>query len=303
MYNLRDVGGTLTNKNFNLADMEVKVGTTRNDLSGAIQQAVQDITALLYQSKLIDYVRKVPMDSPSLKIPAAYNASGYASTQSESSGKGQSWISGDVVRLDVATEASFVELTNQAMKSVPAFTTLVPQMLASQIASNLEGKITAAIKAASGKTQYNVANVSGKPEHAELLDAYSHLLDRADGRKIMVAHPVIWAHITAQMNTSGMAGLVTRDAAGNIFFLDAEIVKSPIMTAPASGASGTFPFVNANYIALGQYGEVANAFNPYYGWTTNTSSIRLEGEFAVAPMSNRSLTISGYVFSDIVVQN
>lgn len=275
--------------------------TTRPELSGAIREAVMDLTAMIYQSKLVDRVRKIPMDTPHLKIPQLVAQSGWAAAQTEGNAKAQVAMSGDYVNLETATQAAFVTTSNQALRSVSAFATLVPEMLAAQISANLEGLVTNAIQAGSGKVQFDVSNVSGLPEISELADMYTRLFYRVDGKKALVVHPAILARILAFQNISGVVGII-RVEGDKTYFLDAEIISSPTMTAPASGASGTCAFVNLNYIALGQYGEVANEFNPFYAWENNGSSIRVEGEFAVAPMSNSSVNISGFVYSDIVVQ-
>jgi len=274
--------------------------TSRPELSGAIREAVMDLTAMIYQSKLVDRVRKIPMDTPHLKIPTLVAQSGWAATQSEGSGKALVHMSGDYVNLETATESAYVTTSNQALRSVSAFATLVPEMLSAQISANLEGKITAAMLGASGKVQVDLADVSGLPEISDLATMYTKLFYRVDGKKALVVNPVVYARILSFQNISGVVGII-RVEGDKTFFLDAEIIQSPTMTTPASGASGTCAFVNLNYIALGQYGEIANEFNPFYAWENNGSSIRVEGEFAVAPMSNVAVTISGTTYSDVVV--
>lgn len=275
--------------------------TTRPELSGAIREAVLDLTAMIYQSKIVDRVRKIPMDTTHLKIPVLNTVSGWAATQTEGQSKAQVNISGDYVNLETATESAFVTVSNQALKSVSAFATLVPEMLSAQISANLEGKVTNAIKTNSGKYQVETADVSGLPGINDLAEAYTHLFYRVDGKKALVCHPAVLARILSLQNISGTWGIIHIDG-DKPYFLDAEIITSPCMTAPASGASGTYAFVNMNYIAIGQYGEVTNEFNPYYAWESNGSSIRVEGEFAVAAMIPVNIDISGFTFSDTVVQ-
>lgn len=263
--------------------------TTTSDVSGGIVDALEPIFTQMYEDTLTAFCTRINMSSPTVRIPQLKVGSGAVATTVEGSGKPSIKAADDVVTLDAKTYAAHIPMSNQTLDDLPAFESVLPELIKTEIQAKLDQAVVDSLLSASGRYAYSGV-VSGVPTPSQLDEALSHIpvsSMRSDRTKILV-HPSVWSEI---MNwNSGVAlvqeGPVTR-------YRGLELIPTPFLTAPASGASGTVVIADMSKVAFGVKGDLAEEFNPYYGWDQNVSDIRVEGRFDVEPMTVNSWSRSG----------
>lgn len=307
LYNAKSFPGKLSTNKMEIATKAFPAeATTRPAMSGAIREAVFDLTVAIYDSELLKAVTKINLDTPHLKIPQLVVVSGWATRQVEGSGVQVVQTSGSYTNVEVETQSALFEITNQALQSSAVWSTLVPQKAAEQIGTQLEGKLAAAIQAGSGKVQISGGNASGDPDLTDLANCYVRLFPRRGAKKALVVAPNVYAKLLSINNISGLRDIIHSEADG-LYYIDAKVIQSPMMTAAGpivSGRnSGNYAFVNLGELYVAQFGAVQEVFNPFYAFENNGSALRVSTDVQAGCMSQVNYTISGFTYADYVVNN
>ena len=246
--------------------------TTSTDVDSAVVEGVTAVFNEVFGGELVQELTRIPMDSNSLRIPNFY-LSGVAGTTVETSGKNAVDIRDRYTKLETQAYNAYVVHTRQASLNLPALQGLITDHLVAAIQEDLDYEVIATLLAASGQyVQAGAASATGLVTPADMIAMYTRLEQRRLKNPAWLVHPTQFAAIMEF--DSGVR--VIADGPKMTYF-GIPIITTAALTTAASGASGSVVLAGLGNVVMGVQGDGINtAFNPFYGWTTNTESTRAE---------------------------
>jgi hypothetical protein len=256
-----------------------------------------DVWAMIKESPIVSKLWEIPMAQSTLNIPCM-SWSGIILTHPNGSGhsglKTAYEVQDDYVQLSLTTKYALVNVADETLEDVEAFTTILPTMMVSELTQKIEADTVAALLAASGRV--NVARAANNAVSAT--DVYNLYASFEQGggvkRPAFLVHPLRLGSLLALRDTFagvGSAGILTQIAG-------IPVIPTPYMAAPASGVSGDLMLVALDKVALGSKSNGAKIqINPYINSPQNLVEIKATLRADVAPISNAGFTRSGFTSS------
>lgn len=244
--------------------------TTSTTLSGAIPIVTQAFQEEILDEPILSMVQVIPLQQMTTKLPTIW-MSGSTTTTPETSGKTALSGKTDYVEFNCDTYAGYVIYTNQVEASLPAFQDFAGRAIVGKIREDLGAAVVEDILSNGGTYHQSGISNSGVFSQTDALNMYARLEQNGLRNAAWLINPVNW--VTANLFDSGIR--ITMN--GPIpTLLGLPVIICPKLVANASGAYGTVVLAGLGNVGLGQFGTFQEDYNPYYGWTTNESSVRCE---------------------------
>lgn len=248
-----------------------KKTTASSNVDSAVVEGVGEVFNEVFGGELISQLRRVPMDSNAMRLPNFY-LSGTAGTTVETSGKNAVDIRDRYTKLETQCFNAYAVHTVQARMNLPALQTYVSEHLTAALQEDLDAEVISKLLAASGRyTVTGAASADGLATQKDLIDMYTRLEQRRLSNPVWLMHPSQFVNV---MQFDSGVRVIADGPKMTYFGIPIQIAAG--LTTPSSGASGSIVLAGLGNVAFGVQGDVMEEFNPYYGWTTNTESTRIE---------------------------
>ena len=275
--------------NGSIEQVRVKAETTlRDDVEDFTPTVVAPIRALIYESDFLAAVTPMQMTKSKVQIPQIVeetNAEAGVGPTAEGTDKPKKRYEANLVNLDAEAYGAIATIGNIALLDFPAFEQWVTQKLLGRIADKLEG--TGISRLASGDHLVEIeAEKADEVSPREVLKL----------RHFMMGGRANWVYL---MNPEAASQLYDVDKGAAFWFggpdgLDIyrsiPVVYTHALDPPDEAEGINVILANMAEVAWGILSEPGASFNPFFGWTTNESSVRVEGFMDIRPAVNRTYT-------------
>ncbi len=249
---------------------------------------VAPIQALIYESDFLQALTPTPMGKSVVSIPQIVEATGSGAgvgPTSEGSTKPAKVYEAADVKLEAEAYGATAAVSNLAMLDFAAFENWVTTKLLGRVSDKLEGRGISRIKTGDHLVDIDMT-VNGEVTVEEALKMRLFMMG---GRQnwVYLMHPTAFEELTEVDKT---AAFWFGDTDGLDRFRGIPVIYTHALDSVDEAGGTPLVLANTAMIAWGVYTEPQSQFNPFFGWTTNESSVRVEGFMDIKPAINTTYT-------------